>query len=565
MELSPKQQIAELIKNNQRILIVGHKNHGGDLLGSMLALESVLITQGKEVALVLSETIDQTLLFLPGVDRIQKDVPARDLVIQIDKTKNAIEKIAYNEDNGLLNIVISPKSKLLSAKDLKIIAGNYNYDLVIILDTPDVEKIDSIYDKYTELFFEVPIVNIDHHSGNEYFGTVNLVDMTATSTAEILVSIIEAMGPNHFDADVATCLLTGLIADTASFKNTNTTPKALTISAQMLAAGARQQEIIQNLYKTRPLQTLKLWGKVLSNIDYDSEHRMVISAIKESEITDSSAAPEAVKGVLDELLASAPGTDVVFVLTEEKGKLVGFLKGLNGQDVLSLAEKFGGHGNVLGASFSIPNATFDKDKDNIISKMKALRSAQLGKENLQSAQAVQKPTPSIKQAVEISPTVIPQMSEIKESESSTVKEIEEAPKQVEASEKIVVEIDLEASSVEDLNELLSIEKAIESETQAENDLSPEEFFAEQSEMVPVSLDTEKASAQDDIETALLSIDNEIETGGTIVNEITPNIDIEDTKDRKESLRQLGEVMRGYTPGKALDEKGNQPINTKIWK
>ncbi len=538
MELSPKQQIAELIKNNQRILIVGHKSPDGDLLGSMLALEQVLASQGKEVSLVLSDDIAQPLTFLPGIEKVQRDVPARDLIVQIDKKKTDIEKIGYNEDDGVISIVISPKGKLLEAKDLKIVAGNYHYDLIFVLDTPDVEKIDSVYDKFTELFFEVPIINIDHHSGNEYFGTVNLVDMTATSTAEILVSIIEAMGPNNFTADVATCLLTGLIADTASFKNVGTTPKSLTISAQMLAAGARQQEIIQNLYKTRPLSTLKLWGKVLSNIEYNHKHRMVVSSIVADDLAEAGATADNVKGVLDELLASAPGTDIVLVLVEEKGKLVGMMKGLGGQEVLTIAELFGGHGKALEAAFTLPNATIATQKAKILTKIAEYRDKQL----VTSATRTQ----MVQEAVveEKVPVTAP---------NSLV-------------EDVVVEVKLEAENTEDLSDLLSIEKALEGTETTDIEPSYEEIFSsshETQQVNTVSGDLNTAT-NDDIENALISIDNEIESGGPITKE-TPNIDVEEVKDKKESLRKLGEVMFDYTPGKALDEKGNQPIDRNIWK
>ncbi len=552
MELSPKQQIAELIKNNQRILIVGHKSHGGDLLGSMLAFEKVLARQGKEVSLVLTEAVDQSLIFLPGVEKIVPDVPARDLIIQIDKAKTDIEKIAYNEENGVISIVISPKGKLLEPKDLKITPGNYNFDLIFVLDTPDVEKIDTVYDKYTELFFEVPIVNIDHHSGNEYFGTVNLVDLTATSTAEILVSIIEAMGPNNFDADVATCLLTGLIADTSSFKNTNTTPKSLTISAQMLAAGARQQEIIQNLYKTRPLQTLKLWGKVLSNIVYDREHRLVVSGVTMADLSDASANAEDIRGVLDELLASAPGTDIVLVLAEEKGKLVGYLKGLNGQDVLAIAENFGGHGRALEAVFSIPNATLATHKEKVLLKLAEAQDSQLVKSAVMVTENTTKLTSAQTVFVETTPDI-------------------QTPKVIPTD--VVVEVTLKAETVEDLGDLLSIEKALEGVESVEEEPRFEDIFTQLPPKVEevVSL----RDGKDAIEEALISIDTEIESGGPII-EVTPNIDIEGVKDKKESLRKLGEVMRGYTPGKALDDptthealrrtgKGNQPIDSKMWK
>jgi phosphoesterase RecJ-like protein len=474
-------------------------------------------------------------------------VPARDLIIQIDKKKNAVEKISYNDENELLNIVISPKGKLLEAKDLKIIPGNYHFDLIFVLDTPDVEKIDKIYDKFTELFFEVPIVNIDHHSGNEYFGTVNLVDLTATSTAEILVSIIEALGPNNFSQDVATCLLTGLIADTASFKNTSTTPKALTISAQMLAAGARQQEIIQNLYKTRPITTLKLWGKVLSNIEYDRENRLVVSSVTAADMREANAQMDDINGVLDELLASAPGTDIVLVLVEEKGQLGGVMKGLNGQEVLGIAEKFGGRGKALNASFKLPNTDIAKSKKRVIDEVISYRQG-----------AVEK--------AEVSNIVVENDIDKKNAGNK-----EHQPSNIQNTEPrdITVEVRLEADSIEDIGELLSIEKALEGETEViEEAINIEEIFGAENARVEKATQT-KSSEEDPINQALQSIDNEIETGGKAENQ-TPNIDVEEVKDKKESLRKLGEVMRGYTPGKSLDNSkkaadGKQPIDPNIWK
>jgi phosphoesterase RecJ-like protein len=369
MELSPKQQISELIKQSQRILVVSHKDAGGDAVGSMLALERVLSKSDKEITLVLSEKLEENLAFLPGIEKLKTDITgARDLIIRVNKDKYPVDKLSYNEEDGFLNIVLTPKTTLEKDK-LEFVQGKFKYDLIFVLDTADVENIDSIYDRYTELFFETPIVNIDHHGGNEYFGTVNMVDLTATSTSEILVSIIEAIGPGNFDADVATCLLTGIIADTSSFKNTNTTPKSLTISAQMLAAGARQQEIIQNLYKTRQLSTLKLWGKILSNMEYDQPHRMVVSSINLADFTQIGGNIEELHGVMDELLSKAPGTDVVLLLAETaQGKITGKLKGINGSDVLVIAEAFGGSGHTLAAGFDMTNATLEGEYSNQDSK-----------------------------------------------------------------------------------------------------------------------------------------------------------------------------------------------------
>jgi phosphoesterase RecJ-like protein len=355
MELSPKQQVNELIKNSQKILITGHSDLGGDCLGGMLALQKVLIRLGKEAVVVASDIIDKNLQFLPGIDKVNKDITGtRDIVIRIDTEKTPIEKISYDKEDNYLNIHITPKNGQLQQSDVGFSQGSFQYDLIFVLDTPGVEKIDSVYSRYSELFFETPIVNIDHHSGNEYFGTVNFVDLTATSTCEILVSIIESFGPGNFDEDVATCLLTGIVADTASFKNTNTTPKSLTISAQMLAAGARQQEVIKNLYKQKSLPTLKLWGQVLFRIEYDQHEKLAWSAIKYKDLEMAGAGLDEVHQVMDELLLNIPDTAAILILVEtEPNKVTGLLKSLTGKDVLAWAEKLNGSGTNRAGSFEL--------------------------------------------------------------------------------------------------------------------------------------------------------------------------------------------------------------------
>ncbi len=559
MELSPKQQISELIKQSQKILVVSHKNAGGDAVGSMLALERVLTKQGKEVSLVLSEKIEEATTFLPGIEKIKNDISgARDLVIRINKDKFPVEKLSYNTEDGFLNIVLTPANGSLEKNNLEFVNGAFKFDLIFVLDTPDVEKIDAVYDKYTELFFETPIVNVDHHSGNEYFGTVNMVDLTATSTAEILVSIIEAMGPGNFDADVATCLLTGIIADTASFKNVNTTPKSLTISAQMLAAGARQQDIIQNLYKTRPLATLKLWGRVLAGLEYDQTHRMVVSTITAKDFQETGSNIEEIHGVLDELLASTPGTDVVLLLAETgQGKITGKLKGMNGQDVLSIAEAFGGSGHMLAAGFDMAGTTLEKAKAEVVAKIQQIRDKQLGRTEKHE---VEIPAQSSSQQVSKDSAV-----------TAKAEETEQTPAVITAPSPVIpadagIHVDPRDKHEDDNNviaaspeELASLDQIIES---TDDDFGHEEEMAYDEIFTPQAM---TSANEDEITQAIKSIDDEIEGTGTPEVEPTPNIDIKDNVSKKEALQQIGEVIRGYNPGHPVEEKGEQPVDPKVWK
>jgi len=244
MELSPKQQTVELIKKAKRILLLGHKDPSADMISSLLAFSEVLEKNEKVVDLIVSEETPENIQFLPFLKKIKKDFqPIGGKTIRINTEKIPISGMKYQKSEDFLDVILET-DKNLKFEFLEIINGSPKPDLIVVLDTADVEKIDQIYDQNTELFFETPVVNIDHHAGNEYFGTVNLVDLTATSTAEILVSIFEALGGKFLDPDIATCLLTGITDDTQSFKSQNTTPKSLTVAAQFLASGARQQEII---------------------------------------------------------------------------------------------------------------------------------------------------------------------------------------------------------------------------------------------------------------------------------------------------------------------------------
>lgn len=381
MELSPKQQIVELIKKSENILLISHAGPSGDSVGSLLALQRILEGLGKKSSVVVTDNIPDSLSFLPDISKVKKTVEgSNDLILKVDIENVVIEKISTNTDGKTLDIILTPQSGKLDETNVKAESGKPSYDAIVVLDTPDVDKIDKIYDEYTEIFFETPVINIDHHAGNEYFGTINLVDLTATSTAEILVAIFEALGQGKPDEDTATLLLAGIISDTSSFKNTNTTPKTMTVAAQLLAAGGRQQEIIQNFYKTKSLGSLKLWGKILSNVQKDKEYRVVWSKVSYDDFSMSGVTQEEVKEVVDEMLVNTPNADVVALFTEtDKNTVRVLLKGVKGTDVLEIAEIFNGSGKAQEAFFEMKNVNLENAEKKALSEIKKVRAKKLGR------------------------------------------------------------------------------------------------------------------------------------------------------------------------------------------
>ena len=377
MELTPKQQTTELIKSASRILLATHVNPDGDGIGSVLALGSALQKLGKTVTIASAGEIPGTLKFLTGIDTVETQFSAsKNLVITLNTAKAEVEKLGYKKDAAAheLRIIITPKNAgAFTADDVRIDAAVAHYDLIVVCDTPVVDRLGALYDDNTQLFYETPVVNIDHHPGNDYFGKVNWIDLTATSAAEILVSLIESLAREQplLDAEIATALLTGIIFDTNSFQNANTTPKSFTVAAQLVAAGARQQEIIKHLFKTKQLSTLRLWGSILARIHEEPTHRFVWSTATQADLQKFGADSTETGGVIDELLKTVPDIDFALLLAERNRGVYGSFRGTElGKNVSQIAGLFGGGGHELAAAFQLQNTTLAKEQDGILAKIR---------------------------------------------------------------------------------------------------------------------------------------------------------------------------------------------------
>lgn len=374
MELSPKQQVVDVLKNSQKILLLTHKNPDGDAVGSILGLYFSLIKMGKDAIAVCADVPSTVFDYMPGVKEISQNFASgRDFVISVDTSTVKADKIMYKMIDNKLNIIVTPKGGRFSKEMLSCCDGNFHYDAVVVLDSTDLERVGDPYEKHPELFYDVPVVNIDHHAGNDFFGKVNLVDLTATSTSEILVSVLEALtgDPKFMNEEIATSFLTGIITDTNSFQNTNTTPKSLTVAAQLVAFGGRQQDIIKYIYKTKPLSTLRLWGRALSSLRDEKMHKFVWTQLYKKDYLEVGAAETESSGVIDELLKTASGVDFALLLSEKNGDVHGSLRSTNkSKDVSEIAKLFGGGGHPMAAAFQINGTSLEASSDSTIQKIK---------------------------------------------------------------------------------------------------------------------------------------------------------------------------------------------------
>ncbi len=366
MTLVDSNQALDLLRKANRILIAP-STPDGDSIGSALALMLVLRRLGKEVTVVSVAPTPDYLVFLPHTEEIQSQISgSKDFVISLDIDQTEVDHLKYEVENGKLKIIVTPKNGRFTQGNVSFPAGMPQFDLIVTVDTGDLVQLGKLTEDYQDLFKNTPMLNIDHHSSNGKFGTYNFLDFKVSSTTQMLVPILEAFekesGEKLIDDDVATLLLTGLVTDTGSFQHSNTTPEAFEVAAQLLDRGARQQQIIKHIFKTKSLATLKLWGRVLSKIQYDPELKLTYSTITLQDLADTGAESDDSGGIIDELMTNAPGAEIVMLLKEKEPGFVSGSFRAPGQlaDVSQVASRMNGGGHKKAAGFRIREKTMDQ-------------------------------------------------------------------------------------------------------------------------------------------------------------------------------------------------------------
>lgn len=365
------------IQGAQRILVVPHANVDPDGLGSALAMFSVLSQLKKDVTVICPDTKPQNLEFLPKYEKLQQSIEgAENFVITVNLDGGVeVDKLRYTVEDNKVNIIVMPKNGKIHKQNVAFDSTGPAFDLIIVVDTADLPLMGDFYTDNVDLFSSVPVLNIDHHISNTNYGQVQLIDTTAASATEVLYDLFmhEQSFKSLITPDIATLLLTGLITDTRSFQNPNTTPRSLEVAAELLEMGARQQEIVQHIYKTKPLSTLKIWGRALHRIQMDTEAGIVWSSVSKEDLAEMEATSKETSGILDELISTIPDADIHVLFTEtEDGGLKASARSSAAVDISALAGKlFGGGGHPRAAGFKVKDfSNFDLAVIDCIQKLK---------------------------------------------------------------------------------------------------------------------------------------------------------------------------------------------------
>ena len=298
LEEAQKSRAAACIRGASRIAIACHVNPDGDALGSMLGL-GLAIEAGfpeKSVTFLAQDGVPFIYRFLPGTDRILTGPPIGEI------------------------------------------------DLAIVVDSGDIARVGSAI---APVLSAAPVVlDIDHHVGEGSFGSVRLLDNRAAATAEIVFDLLcELALP--ITTEIATCLFTGVITDTGSFRFMNVTPRTLRVAASLIESGASPALIAEQVFDNRPYEATRLMGLALSTLSRTPDGRVTWATVSREAFEAAGASDEDTEGFVNPVRA-VRGAEVALLFREvQVGRVRISLRSTDKVDVSRVAARFGGGGHRM--------------------------------------------------------------------------------------------------------------------------------------------------------------------------------------------------------------------------
>ena len=234
-------QVAEKISSAENILVALSQDPSIDEISAALATTLLLDGMGKHVTAIYSGTTPNILAFLKPEETFEKDTNSlQDFIIALNKNK--ADHLRYNIEGDYVKVYITPYRTDLSEKDLEFSRGDFNVNLVIAFDVQSGADLDGALTEYGRIMHDATAINIStEHSGR--FAELEWYEPSASSVCELISILAEQLKVETLSSEVATALLTGIVAATDRFSNQHTSPNAMSIAAKLMAAGADQQLI----------------------------------------------------------------------------------------------------------------------------------------------------------------------------------------------------------------------------------------------------------------------------------------------------------------------------------
>lgn len=214
------------LSSPKKIVIVTHRNPDGDAYGSSLGLYWFLLKSGHEVKVLSPNDCPGFLKWMPGEDQIE--------IFEMDPVKG---------------------KKLLGEAEMVFTLDFNAFHRLGETMGPAMELIDPVF------------IMIDHHQQPDDFAKYQFVDPKMSSTSEMVYQFIERLGQIELiNKDIASCLYTGILTDTGSFRFPATTSDTHRVVADLLDKGANNSDIYNKIHDVNTYSRMQLLGRALDNM-----------------------------------------------------------------------------------------------------------------------------------------------------------------------------------------------------------------------------------------------------------------------------------------------------------
>ncbi len=245
---SQKQQIVEKLQAANNILLTVSRDPSVDQLAACIALTLLLNKMDKHATAVFSGKVPSTIDFLKPEETLEKNTDSlRDFIIALDKSK--ADKLRYKVEDRVVKIFITPYRTSLSSDDLEFSQGDFNVDVVLALGVHQQADLDDAITAHGRILHDATVMCINT-TPNGDLGSINWVGQNASSLSELATELTKSFEKSQLDEQIATALLTGIVAETDRFKNDKTTATTMSLSADLMKAGANQQLVADELEQT---------------------------------------------------------------------------------------------------------------------------------------------------------------------------------------------------------------------------------------------------------------------------------------------------------------------------
>ncbi|HEX5820150.1 MAG TPA: bifunctional oligoribonuclease/PAP phosphatase NrnA [Solirubrobacterales bacterium] len=297
--------VAEEIRAGERFLLTTHENPDGDALGSLLATHRILEALGKDSVMFLA---------------------AKEFPLPVEYRFLPLEEVFHEPPADISDRVV-----------IFLDCGNIDRMPVDFLQNGDNR-----------------VINIDHHHDNTRFGTVNLIDVDASCTAEIIFDLAGLLGV-ELTREMANALYVALVTDTGQFMYENTDARSHRMAADLIETGVQVNDVYRRLYEHAPIEKLKLLAHALEKIELLDDGRLAVTYISSEDYAATGAGEALTEGIIDHL-RTIDGTAAAAVVRDQgeggrAARKVSMRSTDGSVDVSAIARVHGGGGHRRAAGF----------------------------------------------------------------------------------------------------------------------------------------------------------------------------------------------------------------------